>query len=121
MVLVKDNHILACGGVRNALGRIADVPDGIKIEVEVSNIEDGIFAAKLGADIIMADHMSPSDTKELRKEARSINKHILIEASGNITKENVIDYACCADIVSLGSLTHSVKAVHFSLDVEKTS
>jgi nicotinate-nucleotide pyrophosphorylase (carboxylating) len=118
MVLIKDNHILACGGVKEALERARDVPKGIKIEIEVEKIEDGVLAAMMGADIIMADHMTPSETKKLREKARSVNKSVLIEASGNITKDNVTDYAGCADIVSLGTLTHSSKAVHFSLDVE---
>jgi len=118
MVMIKDNHILACGGIENALGRMCGIPDGMLIEIEVMSIQDGILAAKNGADIIMADHMSPSDTKELRKKARAVNEKVLIEASGNITKNNVTDFAGCADIVSLGSLTHSSRAVHFSLDVE---
>ena len=118
MVMIKDNHILACGGIENALDRVCSISNGMLIEIEVMNIEGGVLAAKKGADIIMADHMSPSDTKELRKKARAINKKVLIEASGNITKNNIIDFAGCADIVSLGALTHSSKAVHFSLDVE---
>jgi nicotinate-nucleotide pyrophosphorylase (carboxylating) len=118
MVIVKDNHILACGGLGYALERIQDVPDGTKVEVEVSNIDDGVLAARMGADIIMADHMTPSETKTLREKARAVNGDVLIEASGNITKDNAADYAGCADIVSLGSLTHSSKAVHFSLDIE---
>ncbi|MDR2698874.1 MAG: carboxylating nicotinate-nucleotide diphosphorylase [Candidatus Methanoplasma sp.] len=119
MIMVKDNHILACGGVGNALDRIRGAPEGMKVEIEVENIEDGVLAAKAGADIIMADHMSPSETRILRERARSINGNVLIEASGNITEENAADYAGCADIVSLGSLTHSSKAVHFSLDLER--
>jgi len=118
MVMIKDNHILACGGIESAMSRICRVPDGIKVEIEVANIGDGVLAAKLGADIIMADHMSPSDTKELREKARAVNENVLIEASGNITKKNIADFAGCADIVSLGSLTHSSRAVHFSLDIE---
>jgi nicotinate-nucleotide pyrophosphorylase (carboxylating) len=118
MVLIKDNHILACGGIENALLLIDQIPSDIQKEIEVSTVEDGILAAKMGADIIMADHMSPADTKELRDEVRAIRKEIVIEASGNVTKENVVDYAGCADFVSLGSLTHSPKAVHFSLDME---
>ena len=118
MVLIKDNHILSCGGIEHALDRVRHVPDGIKVEIEVTTIRDGVLAAKMGADIIMADHMSPSDTKELREMARAANGNVLIEASGNITKKNVLDFAGCADIISLGSLTHSSKAVHFSLDVE---
>jgi nicotinate-nucleotide pyrophosphorylase (carboxylating) len=119
MVLIKDNHILACGGIENALRMIDRIPSDIQKEIEVTTVEDGILAAKLGADIIMADHMSPADTKELRDKAKAIRKEILIEASGNVTKENVIEYAGCADFVSLGSLTHSSKAVHFSMDIER--
>lgn len=119
MIMIKDNHILASGGFENILDRVKDVPDDIKIEIEVTNMEDGVLAAKNGADIIMADHMSPGDTRALRDAVRSIDKNILVEASGNITRENIIDYAGCADIVSLGSLTHSSKAIHFSLDAER--
>ena len=119
MVLIKDNHIRACGGVANALELAEKVPDNIKIEIEVENIEDGVMAATLGADIVMADHMSPSETKELMMRAKAVKNDVMIEASGNITKNNVMDFTGCADIVSLGSLTHSVRAVHFSLDISR--
>jgi len=118
MVLIKDNHILACGGIENAMRMIDRIPSDIQKEIEVTNIEDGILAAKMGADIIMADHMTPADTKELREKVRAFRKEIFVEASGNITKENAIDFVGCADFVSLGSLTHSPRAVHFSLDVD---
>jgi nicotinate-nucleotide pyrophosphorylase (carboxylating) len=118
MVMIKDNHILACGGIVYALMKADQIPRNMKIEIEVTNIEDGVIAAKMGADIIMADHMTPSDTKEMREQVRAVRKDTLIEASGNVTKKNVADYAGCADIVSLGSLTHSAKAVHFSMDVD---
>lgn len=118
MAMVKDNHIIAAGGLDKVLSRMGNVPAGIDVEVEVTCIEDGIKAAKAGADIVMADHMSPSDTKELMERAKKINPKVLIEASGNITADNVADYDGCADIVSLGSITHSVKAVHFSLDID---
>jgi len=117
MILIKDNHIAACGGVAEAMERVRKVPKNIKVEIEVSNIDDALVAAKMGADIIMADHMSPSETKELADAVKRIDKRIQIEASGNITSENVMDYAGCADIISLGSITHSSRAVHFSLDI----
>ena len=119
MVLIKDNHIVACGGIREAMDRAGSVPDGIKIEIEVQTIWDGITAAECGADIILADHMSPTKTKELRDAVKQISPKTEIEASGNITPDMVPDYAGCADIVSLGSLTHSVKAMHFSLDIDE--
>ncbi len=117
MIMIKDNHILACGGIENAMKKAKNAPQGIMIDVEVSNIDDGMIAAKYGADIIMADHMTPADTKMLRDVAKKINPEVLIEASGNITKDNVLDFTNCADMISLGALTHSVKAVHFSLDI----
>ena len=66
----------------------------------------------------MGDHFSPEEVKRLREDLRKINPDILVEASGNITPETAIEYAGCADIVSLGALTHSVKSTHFSMDVE---
>ena len=117
MVMVKDNHIAAAGGLEAIAARMKDVPPGIKVEIEVLDREEGIKAAEMGADIVMADHFSPADTKALREELRRINPDILVEASGNITSRTITDYADCADIISLGELTHSPRAVHFSMDI----
>ncbi len=118
MVMVKDNHIAAAGGIDAICASVKDVPEGIPVEIEVLDHEEGIKAAESGADIVMGDHFSPSDIKRLREDLRKINPDILVEASGNITPETAADYAGCADIVSIGALTHSVKATHFSMDVE---
>lgn len=118
-VLVKDNHILACGGIENIIKNRLDVPEGVLVEIEVTDIDQAVVAAKGGVDIIMADHFSPENTKKLRETVRKIDNRILVEASGNITSENVTDYAGCADIISLGELTHSVRAVHFSMDITR--
>ncbi len=117
MAMVKDNHIAAVGGMEAVAARMKDVPPGIRVEIEVLDLEEGKAAARAGADIVMGDHFSPADVKVLREELRKINPDILVEASGNITSENVADYAGCADIVSLGELTHSPKATHFSMDI----
>ena len=79
---------------------------------------EGIKAAKCGADIVMADHFPPEEVRRLREALREINPDILVEASGNITSKTAVKYAGCADIVSLGELTHSPRAVHFSMDIE---
>lgn len=118
MVLIKDNHIAAGGGIPAALASIKRVPIGIKTEIEVTNVKDGVTAAKAGADIIMADHLSPKDTQMLRSLAKAVRKDVQIEASGNITPENAINYAGCADIISIGALTHSSRAIHYSLDID---
>jgi len=117
MVMVKDNHLRACGGIENAVHLFKNVPEGIKIEVEVENMDQGIVAAKGGADVIMADHMSPADTKKMRDVLKKIRPNVLIEASGNITHDTAVRFAGCADIISLGELTHSVRATHFSMDI----
>jgi nicotinate-nucleotide pyrophosphorylase len=118
MVMIKDNHIAAMGGVSEVLRKMDSVPEGIKIDIEVASVKDGIIAATHGADIIMADHMSPADTKLLREKVKEIDPNILIEVSGNITADNISEYAGCADIISIGALTHSVKTIHFSMDLE---
>ena len=117
MVMVKDNHIAAAGGIEAIAAKMKDVPEDIEVEIEVLDHDEGIAAAKAGADIVMADHFPPAAVKALRDDIRRINPNILVEASGNITSANVVDFAGCADIVSLGELTHSVKAVHFSMDI----
>lgn len=117
MVMVKDNHIAAVGGLNKVIERMKDVPESIKIEIEVLDQNEGIEAARAGADIIMADHFKPADARALKNAVKAIDPKILLEVSGNITSDNVTDYAGCADIVSLGELTHSPKAIHFSMDI----
>lgn len=117
MILIKDNHIRACGGVRQAMERASKASFSIKVEIEVDNIQDAVTAAEMGADIIMADNMGPEDTGAVKEAVRAVNDRILVEASGNITPENAKDYVGKADIVSMGWLTHSAQAVHFSLDI----
>ena len=95
-----------------------NVPEGLKVEIEVRDFDEGIKAAKAGADIVMADHFPPEEVRRLREALREINPDILVEASGNITSKTAVKYAGCADIVSLGELTHSPRAVHFSMDIE---
>jgi len=118
MAMVKDNHIIAAGGLSNILDKMSLLPPGMAIDIEVTSVEDGIAAAKRGADIIMADHMSPSDIGVLKESIKDMGKEIKIEASGNITSANILQYAEFADIISIGALTHSVRSIHFSLDLE---
>ena len=118
MAMVKDNHIAACGGIDAVLARMKDVPKGIPVEIEVLDLEEGLKAAGSGAAIIMADHFPPEECRKLREAVHRIDPNIKIEASGNITADTAADYAGCADIVSIGALTHSPKATHFSMDIE---
>ena len=118
MAMVKDNHIAAVGGIDRIAELMKNVPEGLKVEIEVLDFDEGIKAAKAGADIVMADHFPPEEVRRLHEALRKINPDILVEASGNITSKTAVKYAGCADIVSLGELTHSPRAVHFSMDIE---
>ena len=123
MILVKDNHIAVAGSVENAVKSAKrNASFSKKIEVEVARASDVLKAAEAGADIIMLDNFSPKQIKEavkLLKKAGFFGK-ILLEASGEITAENLLDYAATqVDIISLGELTHSVKALNVGLDITK--
>ncbi|WOC31421.1 MULTISPECIES: carboxylating nicotinate-nucleotide diphosphorylase [Caproicibacterium] len=113
-VLLKDNHISAAGGVRQAVQRArAYAPFVRKIEVEVENLEMVRQALEAGADIIMLDNMTPT---EMREAVRLIHGRALTECSGNITKETVgqiLDIG--VDYVSSGALTHSAPILDLSL------
>lgn len=118
MILLKDNHVRILG-VAEAVKQARKVSFSKKVEIEVSTKEDAIKAAEYGADIVMLDNMDAQKTKETVEKVKMVNPHILIEASGNITKENIEEYAeAGVDIISLGALTHSVRAVNMSLEVD---
>lgn len=117
MILIKDNHIRACGSVRNAMEKLSKASFAYRIEVEVENVADAITATEMGVDIIMADNTSPELTKEIADAVRAIDDRVLIEASGNMTLDRLKEYVGIADIVSLGCITHSTRAVQFSMDI----
>lgn len=115
-VLIKDNHIAACGGVREAIERArAYAPHTVKIECEVTNLQqlDEALAAK--AEILLLDNMTP---KEVAIAVSRIAGRALTEVSGGITHETVRAYAEAGpDLISIGALTHSVKAADLSLEL----
>ncbi len=124
MVLIKDNHIVAVGSVEEALKRALDnVSFSKKIEIEVETIEDAINVAGLGADIIMLDNFYPDKAQECieKLEELDLRDNVLIEISGGITSDNIMDYAKLnIDIISLGALTHSTRSLDYSLKVVKS-
>ncbi len=118
-VLIKDNHIAACGSVAKAIRRVRErVPHTLKIEVEVGNIPELEEAISAGADIVMLDNMTISEMEEAVHLARQLDKRVVIEASGGVTLENVRDVAATGvDIISSGALTHSYKSIDLSLEL----
>ena len=115
-VMIKDNHIKAAGGIRQAVAR-AKKNSGltIKIEVECETENQVREAVDAGADIIMLDNRTPEEATKLRE---IIPDQIIVELSGGITIDSVGKYRDCgADFVSLGVLTHSVKALDISFNL----
>ena len=115
-VLIKDNHIVAAGGIRNAVQRARLVaPHTAKIEVEVETIEQVNEALDVGADILLLDNMSLDTMKQVVK---LVNKLAVTEASGGITLEQVQDVAATGvDLISVGVLTHSAMPMDISLSL----
>ncbi|MBI4682508.1 MAG: carboxylating nicotinate-nucleotide diphosphorylase [Nitrospirae bacterium] len=117
-VLIKDNHIAAVGGIDKAV-RLArsGVHHLLKVEVEVGNISEVNEALKAGADSIMLDNMSSENMKKAVNVIRTHDPDVIIEASGNITLENIREIAGTGvDIISVGALTHSAHAADLSLE-----
>ncbi len=114
MVMIKDNHIKSAGSISRAVELVREKHANLyKIEVEVTSQEETREAVAAGADIIMLDNMSPQEMKE---SVDIINKSAEIEISGNIDLERIkIIKIPGVDFVSVGALTHSVKAFDLSM------
>jgi len=113
-ILIKDNHIAVSGGIVNAVKNArAAAPHTIKIEVEVENKDQLMQALEAKADIIMLDNMS---NEEMTECVKIVDGRAMIEASGNMGDKDLSAVAKTGvDIISIGALTHSVKAADISL------
>ena len=118
MVLIKDNHIAAVGSISEAVARVrAEDEKRLPIEVEVKTLMELQEALDLGLDRIMLDNMS---LDEMREAVRLANGRVPLEASGNVSLENVAAIAATGvDYISVGMLTHSVRALDISLELER--
>ena len=115
-VLIKDNHIAAAGSIAAAVAaQRSCLPHTIKIEVETKNLQEVQEALDSGVDIILLDNMP---TGEMKKAVALINGKALVEASGNVSLQNVAAIAATGvDFISVGELTHSVHAADISLKI----
>ena len=122
MVLIKDNHIAVCDSPIDALLKAKENTSfSKKIEIEVESLEDAIACVENRADIVMLDNMSGEEVKEVIDELEKLNirQNSLIEVSGGITEDNILDYVeYGVDIISIGALTHSSRSLNFSLRME---
>ena len=115
-VLIKDNHIAASGSLTGAIRKArAAAPHCAKIEVEVTTLSEIGEAMTAGAEIIMLDNMSPD---QVREAVSLIGGKAIVEISGGVGLESVADYALPGvDVISVGALTHSARAVDLSMAI----
>ena len=120
-IMLKDNHLAVFPTITDAIAQARKSASfAHKIEVEVSTIEEAVEAAQAGADIVMLDNFDVPTVREciLVLTKQKLRNKILVEASGNITPQNITEYASTGvDIISLGYLTHSVKNFDVSLKI----
>lgn len=123
LVLIKDNHLKVVGSITSVVEKVRrTVSFSKKIEIEVTSPKEALEAARAGVDIILLDNLSPSKVREttslLAKEG--VRQKVLLESSGRITGKNILEYAAAGvDIVSVGQITHSAKALDLSLEIIK--
>jgi nicotinate-nucleotide pyrophosphorylase (carboxylating) len=119
-VLIKDNHIALAGGITEAITSAKKKVGHLhKIEVEISNWAQLREAIESGADIILLDNQTPEEAEKLVEMARQLNPNVLLEASGGMDLDRVRSFAeAGVDLISVGRLTHSVKAVDISFKIQ---
>ncbi len=119
-VLIKDNHIVVAGSVRTAIERArAHAPHTTRIECEVDDLAQLDEALSAGADVVLLDNMDDATTKEAVRRVRAVaGDRVIVEASGNISLGRVPALSAAGvDVVSVGALTHSVRAADVGLDL----
>jgi nicotinate-nucleotide pyrophosphorylase (carboxylating) len=114
-VLIKDNHIAACGSIKEAVARVRQhIPHTIRIEVETDTLQQVQECLECSVDIIMLDNMDPAT---MARAVKSINGKALVEASGGVNLETVEAIAASGvDIISIGALTHSAPSCDIGMD-----
>ncbi|MDE5890905.1 MAG: carboxylating nicotinate-nucleotide diphosphorylase [Bacteroidales bacterium] len=120
MAMIKDNHIKMAGSIAKAVGQVRErIAEGIKIEVETTNLDEVRQAIEAGADIIMLDNMDNKTMAEAVDIIKASGKGIKTEASGNMNIPRLKEVAATGvDYISVGALTHTVKAMDISMNVQ---
>lgn len=120
MAMIKDNHIKMAGGIPKAVEQVrSKIDPSIKIEVETTNLDEVRQAIEAGADIIMLDNMSNEAMTEAVAVIKASGKGIKTEASGNMSIPRLIEVAATGvDYISVGALTHTVKAMDISMNIQ---
>ena len=115
--MIKDNHIKAAGGIRQAVRRVRRAKPGVGVEVEVGPDIDPASLEGLEVDIVMLDNWPRNRLRRAVRAVRALACGPLVEVSGNVRLENVRSIALCGpDFISIGLLTHSAPSLDMSLD-----
>lgn len=119
MAMIKDNHIKMAGGIAKAVEQVRSrISPEIKIEVETTNLDEVRQAIEAGADIIMLDNMGTQAMREAVSVIKASGKGIKTEASGNMSIPRLVEVASTGvDYISVGALTHTVKAMDISMNI----
>ena len=113
MYLIKENHIMACGGIDEAVSRARELSPGKQVEVEVENLDELRQALESGADIIMLDNF---DYDQIRDAVTITDHRAKLEISGNVTLETISRYAAAGiDFISVGAITKNIRAMDLSM------
>ena len=120
MAMIKDNHIKMAGGIAKAVEQVRSrIPAEIKIEVETTNLDEVKQAIAAGADIIMLDNMGNAEMTEAVSIIKAADKGIKTEASGNMSIPRLLEVAATGvDFISVGALTHTVKGMDISMNIQ---
>ena len=120
MAMIKDNHIKMAGGITKAVEQVrANIPSTIKVEVETTNLAEVDEAIAAGADIIMLDNMDNATMAKAVEVIKASGKEIKTEASGNMSIPRLKEVAATGvDFISVGALTHTVKAMDISMNIQ---
>ena len=120
MAMIKDNHIKMAGGIAKAVEQVrARIAEGIKIEVETTTLDEVHQAIEAGADIIMLDNMDNNTMTEAVNIIKAADKGIKTEASGNMSIPRLKEVAATGvDYISVGALTHTVKGMDISMNIQ---
>ena len=120
MAMIKDNHIKMAGGIAKAVEQVrGNISPDIKIEVETTNLSEVDQAIAAGADIIMLDNMDNATMAQAVATIKAANKGIKTEASGNMSIPRLVEVAATGvDYISVGALTHTVKGMDISMNIQ---
>ena len=120
MAMIKDNHIKMAGGITKAVEQVRSrIPETIKVEVETTNLAEVDEAIAAGADIIMLDNMDNATMTKAVEVIKASGKGIKTEASGNMSIPRLKEVAATGvDFISVGALTHTVKAMDISMNIQ---